>query len=215
MTADLMAQAKELEALVGLFPPATGTKKIRRTNIQFRKVHYVPAQNKAVVVVQYYCIAKREEEFAALADYWAEVQQSLGKSTRLGEQVKLLLCFRLSMAEYYAMDLAEQQQRQYSGLFNKTDAGLQRMINTVLSQARAQEEEGRVYKIVLAVGQQKSPQESVREARNFDVLEDRLFLDQEYLRDLTNFLYGKYGRKADHEMILTGLVFHRPLSQIS
>lgn len=213
MVAGIMAQAQDLQAKIGLFPPAKEGTIIRRVMLLIQKAEYKPEQNTALVDVWYGSPPAIEHEFFTFADYWNDVMGVLQRASRLGEKAKTVLGFEHALHTYYCLKMSEAEQVQYKGLYDHIARDLQALTGTILGEARAQEQAGKLdYVITLSVLPSKGfVPLCTGEQRNFQVLEDRLFLDPEQLRNLKDFLWTAAASKAAPCIVqLTGLKYHLP-----
>ncbi len=213
MVAGIMKQARDLQKLIMFFPIAKEGTAIRRIMLMIDKAEYRAEQNAALVSVWYAGLPGRDNEFFTFADYWTDVMDVLQRASRLGEKAKTVFGFEHALHTYYCLKMSAADQMQYKAAYDRIVKDLQVLTGTILAEARAQEQAGRLdYVIFLSGFERRSPvSPNAREQHNFQVLEDRLFLDPEQLKNLKKFLWTDPARISEPYIVqLTGLKYHLP-----
>jgi hypothetical protein len=212
MVAGIMEQARKLQDLVGLFPAAKTGTTIRRVLFMIKTAEYLTEQNAALVDIYYGSPPGIDFEFLTFADYWADVMGVLQSAPRLGEKAKTVFGFEHSLHTYYHLKMNELEQMQYKGLYDRLVKDLQTLRSTILAEARALEQSGRLdYTITLSIFPRGTVSQSPREQHNFQVLEDKLFLDPEQLIRLKKFMWSSAATKLEQYTVqLTGIKYHLP-----
>ncbi len=212
MTAGIMEQAKKLQDLIGLFPEAKQGTTIRRVLFQLKTVEYLTEQNAAIIDLYYGSPPGVDYEYVNFNDYWDDVMAVLQGASRLGEKVKTVFGFEHAFHVYYHLKMGDAERANYRGLYDGIVKDLQTLINTIVAEGRALEESGKIdYTIILSIFPRGTVTPSPREQRNFQLLEDKLFLDPQQLSRLKNFLWSSEASKFKPYIVeLTGIKYYLP-----
>ncbi len=177
-----------------------------------KSVDYQIEKNAALVELYYGSPPGIDNEFLNFSDYWSDVMAILQSASRLGEKAKTVFGFEHALHTYYQLKTGEAEQMQYKGLYERIVKDLQALTATILGEGRALEESGGLdYTIILSVFPMGHVLQSPREQHNFQLLEDKLFLDPNQLRNLKKFMWSSDAANLKpYAVELTGIKYHLP-----